>query len=89
MQDRDWGAGFPPADVSSYPPRKGDVASQPVRPLAIGCGILATFLWTLFATIRSEGKPAAGVNLPISVFVGLIGTAIAGCVGVFIGLLRR
>jgi hypothetical protein len=88
VRDWDWEQVSPP-DVSSYPPEKRDVASQPVRPLAIGCGILATFLWTLFATLRSEGKPGAGVNRTISAFVGLIGTAIGGCVGWFIGYLRR
>jgi hypothetical protein len=76
-------------DASSDPPGKGDGANQPVGPFAIGFGILATFLWTSFATIRSEGKPGADVNLHISVLVGTIGTAIGGCVGWFIGHMRR
>jgi hypothetical protein len=78
-----------PPDASSHPPRKGDGANQPVGPLAIGLGILATFLWTVFATLQSQGKPGAGVNLGISVLVGLIGTAIGGCVGWLIGYLRQ
>jgi hypothetical protein len=79
----------PLRDEYSHPSGKGKAADPPVGPFAIGFGILATFLWTPFATLRSEGKPGAGVNLDISVLVGLIGTAIGGCLGWFIGYLRR
>jgi hypothetical protein len=57
--------------------------------LAIGFGITATFVWTAVATLNSDGKPGAGVNLHVSVLVGLVGTAIGACLGVVIEALRR
>ena len=57
--------------------------------IAIGSGATATFVWTAIATLNSPGRPGTGVNLNISVLVGLIGTAVGAFIGLFIERLRR
>jgi hypothetical protein len=57
--------------------------------LAIGFGIAATFVWTFVATLDTPEESGAGVDLHISVLIGLIGTAIGACLGLSIEALRR
>ncbi|MFI5457616.1 MAG: hypothetical protein ACHRXM_19410 [Isosphaerales bacterium] len=64
-------------------------ASKFVGCIAIGFGVSATFVWTFIATLNSTGKPGAGVDLHVSVLVGLVATATGACVGWLIDLLRR
>jgi len=78
-----------PADETSRPPEKAKKrASKLAGYIAIGFGVSATFLWTAIATLNSTGKPGAGVDLHVSVLVGLVGTAIGACVGWFLDRLR-
>jgi hypothetical protein len=79
-----------PIDGASAP-REGTKtpAGKPVGYIAIGFGVAATFLWALIATLRSDGRPGETINLDVAVFVGLIATAIAACVGSLVGRLRR
>jgi hypothetical protein len=72
----------------SSPKGERKPASNLTGAIAVGFGVLATFLWTFVATLNSPGKPGAGVDLHISVLVGLIGTAIGACIGVIIDRLR-
>ena len=55
---------------------------------AIGFGVLATFLWTAIATLKSE-TPGGRVDLHVSALVGLLGTAIGAFIGLLIERLRR
>jgi hypothetical protein len=78
-----------PADETSRPPEKAKKRARKLAGyMAIGFGVLATFLWTAYATLDSTGKPGAGVNLDFAVLVGLVGSAIGGCVGWLIDDLR-
>jgi hypothetical protein len=74
-------------------PRAPNDAEQPHSKLtgylAIGFGITATVVWTVVGTLNSTDKPGAGVDLHISVLVGLIGTVVGACAGALIAALRR
>jgi len=79
----------PLADESSRPPEKAKKrASKLAQYIAIGFGVSATFVCTFIATLNSTGKPGAGVDLHVSVLVGLVGTAIGACVGWLVDRLR-
>jgi len=82
--------GVPLADETSRPPEKAKKrASKLAGCIAIGFGVSATFLWTAIATLNSTGKPGAGIDLHVSVLVGLVGTAIGACIGWLLDRLRR
>jgi hypothetical protein len=89
MRYKNWEPLGTEAVTSSEPEHAQESASKLTGYIAIGFGVLATFLWTAIATLNSPGKPGAGVDLHVSVFVGLIGTAIGACVGLLIDRLRR